>query len=334
MKIVFFEIEEKEKSYIEKKLSGHELIFTHEHLTNENIHLAKDAEILSVFIYSELTKEILQKFPHLKLITTRSTGYDHIDSAYCKEKNIVVSNVPEYGSHSVAEHTIALILAITRKIVPSVEQTRKGNFDLTGMEGIDLNGKTLGIVGLGNIGMRVATVAKAFGMKVLVSTRHPDEKIAHDLGITFVELPLLLESSDIVTLHVPHTKETEHMINKETISTMKKGSILINTARGGLIETEALVHALDTGILRGAGIDVLEEECDIREEKQLLNEKFLKECDMKTQLLNHVLLNRENVLVTPHNAFNSKESLHTILHVTVHTILDFLEGKTENAIKN
>lgn len=330
MKIAFFEIEDWEKPYIDQKLRVHEITYSAEHLTEQDLPSLKETECLSVFIYSQLTKEILEKLPNLKLITTRSTGYDHIDLTYCREKNITVCNVPEYGTHTVAEHTFALILAISRKLLPSVARASKGDFSLDGLRGFDLYKKTLGIVGLGNIGTSVAQIGKGFGMDVLAYARHPDIELAKRIGFMYVDFDHLLTVSDIVTLHLPLTPQTTHIINIENVHTLKKGAVLINTARGGLIETEAILSGLQEGILSGVGIDVLEEECGIKEERELLAGKFLETCDLKTQLLNHVLLTRDDVIVTPHNAFNSNEALHTILDVTVENIVDFTGNHPRN----
>ena len=169
-------------------------------------------------------------------------------------------------------------------------------------------------------------------MDVLAYARHPDVELAKKVGFMYVDLEHLLSASDIVSLHVPLTQQTKHMINKHNIHTMKKGSLLINTARGGLIETEAILMGLQEGILKGAGIDVLEEEVNIKEERQLLSEKFLLENDIKTQLLNHVLLTRDDVIVTPHNAFNSDEALHRILDVTVENIKGFAKNTPVNSV--
>lgn len=329
MKIAFFEIEDWEKPYLQEKFSAHTLSFYAEHLSLENISSAADCDIISIFIYSEMTKELLEKFSNLKLIVTRSTGFDHIDLAVCKEKNISVANVPVYGTHTVAEHTFALLLAISRKLIPSIERARQGDFSLDGLRGFDLEKKTLGIIGFGNIGQEMTKIAKGFDMNVIAFTPHP--KTVE--GVEFVDLDTLLARADVVSLHVPYTKETHHIINKENITKFKKGAVLLNTARGGLIETEAILIGLDSGNLIGVGIDVLEEECYIKEERQLLTEKFLQECDIKTQLLNHVLLTKENVLVTPHNAFNSTEALQRILDVTVEDIQSFISGSPVNVVK-
>ena len=240
--------------------------------------------------------------------------------------------MPYYGAHSVAEHTFSLLLAISRMLIPSVERTKKGSFDLTGLTGFDLFGKTLGILGFGSIGKNVCKIAQGFGMNVLCFTTNFTPEDAETYKVKFVQLPELLTSSDIISLHLPLTSETKHIFQKETFAQMKKGTILLNTARGGLIETESLVEALENGTVKAAGLDVLEEECMIREERQLLSRHFLQECDLQTQLLNHMLLTKENVVITPHNAFNSQESLHTILTTTIENIQAYMNQKPINTV--
>ena len=334
MKIVFFEVEKWEEEYIKKSFPSQEVLLFSDKLDEKTVEKVLDAEIVSAFIYSTLNKEILSKLPKLKFLTTRSTGFDHIDINYCKEKGIIVSNVPTYGVNTVAEHTFALILAISRKIIPSVERSKRGDFGLEGLRGMEIYGKTIGIVGVGHIGRRVVEIAASFGMKIIAFTKNPQKN--QDLkkfdGLEFVSLDELLSSSDIITLHLPLTPETHHIINMENIGKIKNGAILINTARGGLIETQAILEVLKSGVLGGAGIDVLEEECSLKEERELLTAEFLKSCDIKTQLLNHVLLTRENVVVTPHNAFNSKEALIQIIETTVDNIKAFIDSKPKNIV--
>jgi len=332
MNITFFELENWEKPYIKNALSGYVLTFYDEALTRNSLLLVKNTEILSTFIYSQLSKDILSQLPNLKLITTRSTGFDHIDIDYCQQRGITVCNVPTYGVDTVAEHTFALILVLSRKVIPSVARTKSGDFGLEGLRGSELANKTLGVVGFGHIATRVAQIAKCFKMKIIAYTRHPEREQAEKIGITFVDLPTLLATADIVSLHVPLTPETHHLINKENIKLMKKGSFFINTARGAIVETEAILWALEQGILAGAGLDVLEEECALKEERELLSKDFLKTCDLKTQLLNHVLLTKENVIITPHNAFNSAEALQEILETTVSNITSFVAEKPINQV--
>jgi D-lactate dehydrogenase len=234
----------------------------------------------------------------------------------------------------VAEHTFALILTISRKIFESLERTKRGNFDLKDLRGFDLKGKTIGVVGgCGNIGRHVVRIAHGFEMEILVFDVHKDEKFAKEMGFKFVEMDELLGSSDIITLHVPLIPPTKHMINSENISKVKKGAVLINTARGGLIETEALIKGLDEELIAYAGLDVLEEECAMREERELLTKEFSKSCDLRKVLEQHILVEHPHVIITPHNAFNSQEALMRILETTVENVKNFIGGKVVNQVK-
>ncbi len=331
--IAFFELEDWEKEYTRQKLAGHILEFIDAHASQENIARAKDADVIACFIYSQFTKELLLQIPKTKLITTMSTGFDHIDLQTCREKNILVANVPSYGENTVAEHAFALLLALSRKIVPSVERTRKINFDLEGLRGFDLKGKTIGVIGTGKIGQHLIRMAKGFDMNIVAFDVFPNKTAETELGFTYLSLPELLAKSDIISLHAPYNQTTHHLINKNNISQIKKGAVLINTARGGLVETDALVLALQEGILSYAGLDVLEEENFVKEERQLLTKQFQKNSDLHIVLEDHELLSMENVLVTPHNAFNSTEALKRILDTTLENIISFLNEKPINIIK-
>lgn len=327
--VIFFEVDEWEKEHIQAVMSGPELLLTANKVQDETNPEVFNAKVISTFIYSTLSRPVLEKFPNLKFIATRSTGYDHIDLAYCKEKGIVVANVPAYGAASVAEQTFALILSVSRKIVDSVNRSRRGDFSFEGLRGFDLNGKTLGVIGAGKIGQHVINIGLCFGMNVLVHTGHPAENKER---LTYVSLDDLLTQSDIVTLHVPYTPETHHTINRENIKKFKKGSILINTARGGLVETQAILEGLETGILKAAGLDVLEEENDLKEERELLSDDYFKTHDIKTELIDHILLNRDDVFYTSHNAFNTVEALAQIIHTTAENIRAFSENRQENVV--
>ncbi len=250
---------------------------------------------------------------------------------YTKAHSITVCNVPEYGSHTVAEHTFALLLALTRKIVPSIQQVRNMDFDHQHLTGMDIYGKTLGIIGLGKIGLNVLHIAKGFGMNVQVYARHPDEELAKKEGFKNVDVDTLLSTSDVITLHVPYSKETHHIINCQNFSKIKKGAYLLNTARGGLIETQAIVEGLQKNILSGVGLDVLEEETQMIEEAEILSsQSHAQTLDMKTLLMNHILLYHPNVIITPHNAFNSTEALNNILQTTIQNIQAFEKGTPIN----
>ncbi|GBE19608.1 D-lactate dehydrogenase [archaeon BMS3Abin17] len=325
MKIAFFEIEDWEKKYLKEKFRSHNLFFSKDNLDEKNIASVRDADILCVFIYSKINRQILKKFKKLKTIVTRSTGFEHIDIKECKKRKIQVLNVPFYGENTVAEHTFALILNLSRKIHNACERTKKGDFSLEGLRGFDLKGKTLGIIGLGHIGIHVARIAKGFEMNLLVYTPHKNRKLGKRLGIKYVSLDNLLKNSDIVTLHSPYNKQTHHMINSKNIKLMKKGAYLINTARGGLIDTRALIKSLKKD-LGGAALDVLEEEELIKEEAQMLSRRFSRE-DLESLFENHILMSFDNVVITPHNAFNSKEALQRILDTTIDNLMCIIKKK-------
>ncbi|MCK5039996.1 MAG: hydroxyacid dehydrogenase [Candidatus Aenigmarchaeota archaeon] len=329
-KIAFFEVKPWEKAYLKKKLKEHDLLFFEEKLNENNILKAKNADIISVFIYSKVDVEVLEKLTSLKLIATRSTGFDHIDVKEAKKKKIPVCNVPYYGENTVAEHTFALIMSLSRNVHKSYVRTLKNNFSIEGLTGFDLKGKTIGIVGGGHIGLNVAKIAKGFGMNVLVYDLHRQTFLSEVLCFEYSSFEDLLKKSDIISLHVPYNKYTHHMINKETIHLIKKGAILINTARGQIVDTDALLYALENKILSGAGIDVIEGEELITEEKQLLYEDNVDK--WKTILRDHRIFKMDNVVFTLHNAFNSKEALIRILDTTAQNIESYCDKNYTNVV--
>ena len=332
--VAFFELEQWEKEYLKKKLKAYKLVFVDKKLDTATVNLAAKADAIGIFVYSRITRQLLLKLPKVKLITTLSTGFDHIDLYATSRRKVAVCNVPAYGDNTVAEHAFALLLALARNLVPAVERTRRGNFDLTGLQGIDIKGKTIGIIGTGRIGSYAARIAKGFQMNVIAFDKFQNQQLAKDLGFAYVKkLDELLARSDVISVHAPLTPETRHLINTKNILKVKQGCILINTARGPIVETEAILLGLQKGILRGAGLDVLEEECFVKEEKQLLTESFKKTCNLKTALQEHMLLEQDNVLITPHSAFYSKEALQRILDTTVENINGFFKRKPVNVVK-
>ncbi|MFH0712677.1 MAG: NAD(P)-dependent oxidoreductase [Candidatus Jorgensenbacteria bacterium] len=331
MKIAFFEIEGWEEEVIKKRLG--DVYLSKETLNEDNLPEDNSFEIISVFGSSRVTDKVLGHFPNLKFLTTRSTGFDHIDLEACKKRNIPVAYVPGYGDNTVAEFAFGLILNLTRKIYAAVDRIKEtGSFQFEGLRGTDLKGKTLGVVGTGRIGKEAIKIAKGFGMKVVATDVYPDEKFAKEQGYEYIPLEKLLSSSDVITIHCPYTKETHHLINKDNVRLIKKGAYLVNTARGGIVETEALVLALQEGILAGAGLDVLEEEVEVKEEMVFAREKRDSE-EMKVMLEDHVLMRMPNVLITPHTAFNSQEAVERILAKTLENIEGFLAGKPVNLVK-
>ena len=290
-----------------------------------------DAQIISVFIYSDLDATRLSQLPSLRMIATRSTGYNHIDTAFCRERNIVLSNVPSYGANTVAEHTFALLLSLSRNIYQARERTLRNDFSFHGLQGFDLMGKILGVIGTGQIGRHVVRIAKGFEMQVLAYDPHQDLAISKQLGFEYIGLDALLARSDVISLHCPLTAETQHLIGKSAFMRMKKNVYLINTARGGLIDTEALLWALDARIVAGAGLDVLEEEEAVREERELLSGRF-DEGKLQAVLRNHVLAKHERVIITPHIAFNSREAVERILGTTLQNIAAYLAAAPSNVV--
>ncbi|MBI4090208.1 MAG: hydroxyacid dehydrogenase [Candidatus Kerfeldbacteria bacterium] len=271
--------------------------------------LLQATTILSVFTHSKITAEVLRSAPHLRLIVTRTTGYDHINITAARARGVTVCNVPEYGTQTVAEHTLALLLAISRRIVDSVNRTRRGNFKYEDLHGFDLAGKTLGVIGTGRIGSQVIRYAQSLGMDVLAHSSVRDRRLARQLDFRYVALAPLLRAADVVSLHVPMTPKTKHLLNAAAFRYMKRGVVIINTARGGLIDTNALVKALKTKKVAAAGLDVLEHTAARR-----------------------VLQSMPNVLLTPHNAFNSHEALERIMATTVRNIRAFQVGRPINVV--
>jgi len=333
MKIVIYEVERWEREKFRDLRADHDLIFVDRPLTTDTKVQHIDAEVISSFIYSQLSADTLKNFPLLKLIATRSTGFNHIDIDYCKSNGIMVCNVPFYGECTVAEHVFGLLLTISHNLTTAINRTRRGDFTMQGLRGFDLLGKTIGIVGTGRIGQCVIRIAKGFGMDILAYDVKPQEDFAFTMGFRYVDLNKLLSRSDIITLHVPAIKETYHLISHKEFAVMKKGVVLINTARGCIIDTHALLNALADGKVAAVGLDVLPEEPVIREEAELLRSVFQKKHNLEEILAGHVLLRLRNVYITPHSAFNTKEAIQRILDTTVENITAFALGRPQNIVR-
>jgi len=332
MKIAFFEVQDEEKEVFRKVFREHELFFSRERLNLENVEKVKDYEAVSIFIYSNINSSLLDKMSKLRYLVTRSMGFDHIDLVACKSRNIAVSNTPHYGDNSVAEHVFGIILSISRNIHKAYVRTLKDDHSIEGLEGFDLKGKTIGVVGVGRIGRKVIQIAKGFEMKVLACDHHKDRKFAKEHGFRYASFNEVIKNSDIVTLHVPYCKENYHLINDKTLKRFKKNSILINTSRGAVVDTRALMNALNKKHLLAAGLDVIEGEELIKEEKELLHHKKLNVEKMKKIALDHKILYDERVVFTPHIAFYSKEAMERIISSTIENIHAFIKNKRINII--
>lgn len=333
-KVVCFEVEPWEQEFFKDKLQQIvKLEFFNHRLTYDNLNEATQADYLVSFIYSDLSRLILDQLRRVKGIATMSVGTDHIDLKFATERQITVSNVPAYGPNTVAEHTVALLLAMSRKIVESVERTRDGIYDYSGLTGWDLSGKTIGIVGTGKIGAHVARITHGLEMKLIGYDPHPNQELTVNLGLKYMSLPEVLETSDVITVHVPLTPENKHMLSTEQFKKMKKGVVILNTARGGLIDAGALLAALDDGTVSQAGIDVLEDEGLLKEEKEFFSPYF-KLKDYQMAMADHALMRHPKVLLTPHNAFNSQESMRNILNTTVENIEGMVTGDPVNIVSS
>ncbi len=332
MKIHYFSGEPWEETYVREKLPNEDITF-HEGAFSSYAELTDPAAtVLCTFIESRIGEKEMDRFPALKLIATRSTGFAHIDLPAAKARNSTISIVPSDGENTVAEFAFALLLALSRRVIDADERVREGTFSPKDLRGFDLAGKTIGVVGCGLIGMHIIKMANGFGMKIIGFEVHQNPELAKEFNFTYVPLPELLATSDIVTIHVPYNEHTHHLINKENIGSMKKGAYLINTARGAIVETDALVGALKNGILAGAALDVLEEEGDLSDEVALLTAPHPNADALRITLENHYLISHPRVIVTPHLAFNTQEAVERILDTTMDNIMHFAEGSPTNVI--
>lgn len=327
MEIAFFEVNDTDKRELSQKFKGRNVKFYKEILSSQNVSKAKTAQIISIFIYSKINKDILSKLPNLKLIATRSTGYDHIDLKECKKRGIKVCNVPAYGANTVAEHAFALILDLSRNVRKAYLRAMGDDFDIQGLKGFDLKGKTMGVVGVGNIGKNSIKIANGFGMNVIASDPHHNKALARKLKFKYASFKDLLKKSDIVTLHVPLIPSTKHLMNKKTIAFMKPNALLINTSRGGVVDTNALLHALEKNKLGGAGLDVIEGEKEIKEELELLRDEGEHVKKLKDIMESLDLLRNDKVVFTPHIAFYSTGALGRLLDTSIDNIKSFIKGK-------
>lgn len=334
MRIAYFYNEEWEKEYVAKRFPDDIFNFI-KGTTKENTTLHDpDVVVLSVFVNSPVGADVLDRFPNLKFIVTRSTGYDHIDLSECAKRGIGISNVPTYGEHTVAEFAMALLLALSRRIVDAYSRIETtGSFSQEGLRGFDLKGRTIGIVGTGHIGEHMIRMARGFDMNVIAFDVYQKTDLAAQLGFRYVSLDELLAASDVISLHAPYNEHTHHMINMDNIGKIKRGCYFINTSRGGLVDTMALVKGLKDGILAGAGLDVLEEEGGMVDENMLLAAPHPSEESLRTVLANHYLIDHPHVIVTAHIAFNTQEAIERILNVTIDNFAAYKNNAPINMVK-
>jgi D-lactate dehydrogenase len=337
--IYFVDTEPAEQEYYREGLASHDLRFV-ERLEE----VGEDVEIMSIFINSRVAADFLSGHPRLRLIATRSTATDHLDLPACRERKVLVANVVDYGFTTVAEHTFALILALSRRLREVMLSPDGGRFSYEATRGFDLAGKTLGIVGMGRIGQRVAELAHAFQMAVLAYDIEHPSALERALDFKFVPLETVLRESHIISLHAPLTAETYHILNRESLAKCRPGVLIVNTARGALIETQALREALDSGQVGGAGLDVLQDERVMRQSvsniiaadivRHLRSDASAQDArdservrELQELMLGDAVLARSNVVFTPHVAFNSVEATERMLKMTVENIGAFAAGR-------
>jgi len=342
MRIVFVEADASEHDYFKSHLAGHEVSFA-----ETLAEVPQKTEAISIFIYSHVDAAFLEHHRELKLIVTRSTSYAHIDVATCTARGILVCAIESYGECTVAEHTFALLLAVARRLPEAAQAHRKERFSYKEIRGFELRNKTLGLVGTGRIGKRLVRIANAFEMKIL----------AHDIrptpleNVKYVDKEELVANAEIISLHIPLTQSTFHFLDSEAFSRCRRGAIIINTSNGALIDTEALIEALDKGIIGGAGLDSLEEDRVVRQEAVgVIADQIVKRVrsapeegentrqpgrihELRRLTRNETLLTRQDVIFTPHTAFNSHEAIERVNRTTVETIHSYLSGKPMNEIK-
>lgn len=299
---------------------GFELFFFKEHLDKHNVILASSCDAVCIFVNAIVDTYVIDKLCSygVKLIALRCAGFNNVDIAAAAGK-IKVVRVPEYSPHAIAEHTLALMLCLNRKVHRAFIRTRDGNFSLNGFQGFDMYGKTAGVIGTGKIGRTVAQILKGLGMNIIAYDLFPNESFAKEIGMKYATLDELYANSDVITLHCPLTKETEYLICDKSIEKMKDGVMIINTGRGKLIHTKHLIDGLVCRKVGYAGLDVYEEE------GAYFYEDY-SDSIMTDEILAR-LLSFNNVIVTSHQAFFTEEAMSNIAHTTMDNIKDFFEGK-------
>ncbi len=334
-KVAFVEIKPWERAFVEEQSIawGCEPIFLEGTVADLPVADRADLTVLSCFIRSRVDKAMLDDCPNLKLISTRSTGVDHIDVAACNSRGITVCNVPQYGENTVAEHTLGLILALSRNLYPAVDRVKRGDLSIEGLVGFDLHGKTLGVVGAGRIGLHVIRMGRAMNMRVLAFDARPQGLLAEVLGFEYASLEDLLKQSDVVSLHVPLLPATRRMIDAEKFALMKPSAILVNTSRGAVVDSVALLEALNEGRIAGAALDVLEGEEVFNEDHVLLHSDKASVDDLRLAVEGYQLMHHPRCIVTGHIGFYSREALQRILLTTIDNIGAFVQGQPVNLVQ-
>lgn len=317
MRVAVYSTKPYDRRYLDAANNGdHQLVFLEARLSLEVIATASGAQAVCVFVNDEVNAEVIGALARegVRLIALRSAGFNNVDLAAAHKEGITVCRVPEYSPHAVAEHTVALMLGLNRKTHRAHNRVREGNFALDGLLGFDLHGKTVGVIGTGKIGAVLLRIMSGFGCTLLAHDPYPNPDCLA-LGVKYVDLPTLLGASHIVSLHCPLNPGTHHLIDAQALKSLRPGAMLINTSRGAVVDTLALIEGLKSGVIGGLGLDVYEEEADLFFEN--LSDKVLQD-DVFARLLTF-----PNVLITAHQAFFTDEALSTIAATTLGNISAF-----------
>ncbi len=315
MKVLFYSIKDFEQSYIENgNHRRHSLAMTGERLSESTAHLAKDCDAICIFTADDASAAVLHLLAQagVRYIAIRAAGHDNVDLDAARKLKIRVANVPSYSPHAIAEHAVSMMLAMNRKTVLANEQVKQYDFTLGHLIGFNMRGKTVGIIGTGQTGAAAAAILHGFGCRLLGYDANPNSDLSRDFGLQYTDLATLCSEADIITLHCCLNGQTRHMINRDVIATMKKGVMLVNTARGAVVNAKDVADALETGQIGYFGMDVYEYEQDIFF-------KDLRLAQPADKLLAR-LMNMPNVLITPHQGFATREALGVIADVTFHTL--------------
>lgn len=335
MKIVYFDVENYEEQFLK---DNNEQKYEYYLDPNPLNNLApikdeyRDADVISVFTTSRVDRSVLEQFVNLKLIALRSVGFNHIDLDYCREHNIAVVNSPNYGNITVAEFALALLLDVCRKVTVSYMDYKDGKVRPENLMGMELSGKTIGIVGLGAIGSAFARIAYGLDMKILAFDKFEKDEMKQKYDVKYTDFDTLLKESDFISIHAPLTKDNYHMFNKDSFGKMKKNAIIVNTGRGELIDSKALYEALINKQIAGAGLDVLEKEETITDFDYIVGLNRLDKNTLEQTIINNQLFRLDNVIITPHTAFNSIEAINRILNTTMSNINSFIAGNVQNNV--
>ncbi|WP_373533248.1 2-hydroxyacid dehydrogenase [Vampirovibrio sp.] len=329
MRVAIFSVKPYDKEYLEKMNEPfqHELTFFEARLSAETVSLASGFEAVCPFVNDQLDAPILKTLAQngTRLLALRSAGFNHVDLKAAEANGLTVARVPAYSPYAIAEHTVGLMLDLNRNIHRAYNRVREGNFSLDGLMGFDMNGKTVGIVGTGKIGAIVANILKGFGCQLLAYDPYPNSDCIA-LGVRYTSLETLYKDADIITLHCPLTPDSRHLIDDQAIAQMKDSVMLINTSRGAVVDTSAVIAGLKSGKIGYLGLDVYEEEADLFFED--LSNRVIQD-DLFLRLLTF-----PNVIITGHQAFFTHEAIAHIAHTTLKNIQDFEQGSlaTENRV--